>query len=113
MSTARAVFSKKHALFASKVDLNIRKELVKCYICSRALYGAETWTIRKVDLKSRKSFEVWCWRRMEKIIWTDCVRNEEVLLRVKTKGYPICNTKKEGYLDWSHLAYELPFEAHY
>ena len=26
---------------------------------------------------------MWCWRRMEKIIWTDHVRNEEVLLRVK------------------------------
>ena len=24
------------------------------------------------------SFEMWCWRRMEKISWTDHVRNEEV-----------------------------------
>jgi hypothetical protein len=30
-----------------------------------------------------KSFEMWCWRRREKISWTDHVRNEEVLLRVK------------------------------
>jgi hypothetical protein len=29
------------------------------------------------------SFEMWCWRRMEKISLTDYVRNEEVLLRVK------------------------------
>jgi hypothetical protein len=28
-------------------------------------------------------FELWCWRRMEKISWTDHVRNEELLLRVK------------------------------
>jgi hypothetical protein len=27
--------------------------------------------------------EMWCWRRMEKISWTDNVRNEKVLLRVK------------------------------
>jgi hypothetical protein len=26
---------------------------------------------------------MWCWRRMEKISWTDHVRNEDVLLRVK------------------------------
>jgi len=26
---------------------------------------------------------MWCWRRMEKISWTDHVRNEEVLLGVK------------------------------
>jgi hypothetical protein len=30
-----------------------------------------------------ESFEMWCWRRMEKISWTDRVRNEEVLHRVK------------------------------
>jgi len=30
-----------------------------------------------------ESFEMWCWRRMEKISWTDHVRNEDVLLRVK------------------------------
>jgi hypothetical protein len=28
----------------------------------------------------------WCWRRMDKISWTDYVRNEEVLLRVKGRG---------------------------
>jgi hypothetical protein len=30
-----------------------------------------------------RSFEMWCWRRMEKISWTDRERNEEVLHRVK------------------------------
>jgi hypothetical protein len=29
------------------------------------------------------NYIVWCWRRMEKISWTDHVRNEDVLLRVK------------------------------
>jgi len=47
-----------------------------------ALYGAETWTLRAAEQKYLESFEMWCWRRMEKISWTDHVRNEEVLLRV-------------------------------
>jgi len=46
-------------------------------------YGAETWMMRAVDQKHLESFEMWCWRRMEKISWTDHVRNKEVLLRVK------------------------------
>src|SRR5215468_10563945 len=33
--------------------------------------------------KCLESFEMRCWRRMEKISWTDLVRNKEVLLRVK------------------------------
>jgi len=33
--------------------------------------------------KCLERFEIWCWERMEKISWTDRVRNEEVLLRVE------------------------------
>jgi hypothetical protein len=82
IAMAKAEFNKKKNLFTSKLDLNFRKKLVKCYILSMALYGAETWTIQAVDQKHVESFEMWCWRRMEKISWTDHVRNEEVLLRV-------------------------------
>jgi hypothetical protein len=63
--------------------LKLRKKLVKCYVWSTDLYGAETWTLRAVNEKHLESFEMWCWRRMEKISWTYHVRNEEVLLRVK------------------------------
>jgi len=77
----KAAFTKKKTLFTSKLDLNLRKTLVKCYIWSMALYGAETWMLR-ADQKCLESFEMWCWRRMEKIIWTDRMRNEEVLFRV-------------------------------
>jgi hypothetical protein len=74
---------KKKNLFTRKLDLKLRKKLVKCYIWSIALYGAEKWTLRKIDHKYLESFEMWCWRRKEKISWTDRVRNEEVLHRVK------------------------------
>ena len=56
------------------------EELVKCYVRSMALYGAETWTLRTTDQKQLESFEMWCWRRMEKISWTNHERNEEVLV---------------------------------
>jgi len=56
---------------------------VNCYIWSIALYGAETWTLRVVDQKHLESFEIRCWRRMEKISWADHVRNEDILLRDK------------------------------
>ena len=40
-------------------------------------------TLRKVDQKYLGSFEMWCYRSMEMISWTDRVGNEEVLHRVK------------------------------
>jgi hypothetical protein len=46
---------------------------------------------------------MWCWRRMEKISWSDCVRNEEVLQRVKEERN-ILHTMKRRKPNWSHLA---------
>ena len=83
IAMANAAFKKKKkSLFTSKLDLDLRKKLVKCYIWSMALYGVETWTLRAADQKYLESFEMWCWRRMEKISWIDYVRKGEVLLRV-------------------------------
>jgi len=93
---AKAAFNKKRALFTSTLDLELRKKLVKCYIWSITLYGAETWTIRTVDQKHLGSFEMWCWRRMEKISWTDHVRNEDILLGLKVQRnilHEICQRK--------------------
>jgi hypothetical protein len=67
---------------------------ISMYIWSIALYGAETRTLRKVDQKYLESFEMWCWRRMEKISWTDRVRNEEVLHRVKVERNIIHTIKR-------------------
>ena len=87
--TAKAAFNKKRALFTGTLDLELRKKLVKCYIWSMALYGVETWTLQAVDQKHLESFEMWCWRRMEKISWTDRVRSEEVLLESQgAEEYP-------------------------
>ena len=47
------------------------------------LFPSMIRTLRAVDQKHLESFEMWCWKRMEKISWTDHVRNEEVLLGVK------------------------------
>ena len=67
---AKGVFNNKN-LFTSKLDLNLWKRLVRCYVWSKALDGAETWMLRATDQKHLESFEMWCWRRMEKISWTD------------------------------------------
>jgi hypothetical protein len=40
-----------------------------------AFYGAVTWTLRQVDQNYLESLEMWCWKRMEKISWTDDVKN--------------------------------------
>jgi hypothetical protein len=67
IAMAKAAFNKKRSLFTSTLDLELGKKLVKCYIWSTDLYGAETWTLWAVHQKHLESFEMWCWRRMEKV----------------------------------------------
>ena len=101
---AKTAFNKKGDFFTSTLILKLRKKLVKCYIWSMALYGAENWTLRAADQKYLESFEMWCWRRMEKISWTDHVRIEEVLLRVNEQRNILHEVRKrKAILDWSHL----------
>jgi hypothetical protein len=52
----KAAFNEKKTLFSSKLDLNLKKGLIKCWTWNIALYGAETWTLRKVDKEYLESF---------------------------------------------------------
>jgi hypothetical protein len=42
IAMTKAAFNRKKTLFTSKLNLELSKKLVKCYIWSIALYGAET-----------------------------------------------------------------------
>jgi hypothetical protein len=84
------------------MELNLRKNLVKCYIWSTA----ETWELQKVDQKFLESTEILCWRRMEKISWTDRMVNEDVLLRVKEKRNVLHTTKSRKTNRIDHILRE-------
>jgi len=79
---AKKVFMEKKKLFTGKMNLELKKRIMKCLVWSVALYAAETWTLTQTDRRrlELESFEMW--RRMEKISWFDEVTNEEALRRV-------------------------------
>ena len=67
-----------------------RVNAVKYKSCDYSLKGNNQIYIIVVQI------EMWCWRRMEKISWTDHVRNEDVLLRVREQRnilHEICKRK--------------------
>ena len=49
------------------------------------MYGSDIWTLRKLERKYLESFEMWCWRRMEKIKWPEKVTNEDIFERIGEK----------------------------
>ena len=59
--------------------------MLKTYIWSTMLYGAETWTISKLMEKRLQAAEMWFYRRMLRISWQDFKTNEEVLRIMKTE----------------------------
>jgi len=66
---------------------------------SVALYAAEMRTLTQADGRL-EAFEMWIWRRMEKLSWLDKVTNEEVLRRVNED---ILNSAKETSMDWPYF----------
>jgi hypothetical protein len=96
---AKTAFNKYKDLFTRSLDFNLRNKVVKYYIWNTALHSAETWTFRPVGQEYLESFEMWCWRRMENIIWTDPIRDEKVLHRFKEERN-ILHTLRIRKVNW-------------
>src|SRR6218665_1601977 len=79
VAIGKEAFSKRRQLLRGKVNRTLKIRMIKTLIWSVVLYGAETWTMRKEDIKRLEAFEMWTWRRMEKVSWTEHKTNEEIL----------------------------------
>jgi hypothetical protein len=60
----KKAFNKKNNIFSSQLDLNLRKRLKKCCICSVALYGAENKGTSESRSEIPAKFQKGCWRRI-------------------------------------------------
>jgi len=79
----KQAFGNKKRLPTDKIDLDLKKKIVKCTIWSLVLYGAESWTMTQANKERLEAFDMWIWRRMLKISWVDKVSNAEVLQKVQ------------------------------
>jgi hypothetical protein len=82
IAMAKEAFNKRKELLTKNFKKGIKKKLVKTLVWSTLLYGSETWTLRKEEIRKLEAVEMWMWRRLEKISWTEKLTNEEVLKRV-------------------------------
>src|SRR6218665_925656 len=87
-------FYKRKELFRGKLNKNLKKRIIKSMIWSVVLYGSETWTMRKKDIKRLEAFEMWIWRRMERISWMEHRTNEEIFKMVDEKKITDRNNQK-------------------
>ncbi|XP_078491079.1 uncharacterized protein LOC144747144 [Ciona intestinalis] len=66
---------------SSEMNVRLKVRLAKALIWSVALYACETWTLRKQEEKMIQAFEMWLWRRVLRISWTERRTNEWVRKR--------------------------------
>ena len=86
------------------ITLETKVKLIKALIFPIALYGSETWVLRKGDRKRIDAFEIWCWWRLLRIPWAARKSNVDVLKMIKTKWYtwsPGCHQSAVKLL-WTH-----------
>ena len=86
IAIANNAFNKvKHIVTNRSISISLRRRFIKSYVWSAMLYGCEAWTINKDMEKRIEAAEMWFFRRMLKISWTDRVSNDVVLHRAGTK----------------------------
>ena len=100
IAMAKEAFYKRKELLTNSLKRDIKKKIVKTIVWTVALYGAETWTLKEEDIRRLNALEMWIWRRMEKISWTDKKTNEEVLRMVGEKQQLVDRiiTRKKNWL---------------
>ena len=58
------------------------KGLVKAMVFPVAMYGCESWTIKKAEHQKIDGFELWCWRRLMRVPWTAKRSNQSILKEI-------------------------------
>ena len=66
------------------------------------MYGCESWTIKKAEWWRIDAFELWCWRRLLRVLWTSRRSNQSILREISP----------EYSLKWLMLNLELQYFGH-
>ena len=56
--------------------------LVKALVFSVVMYGCESWTVKKAESRRIDAFELWCWRRLLRVLWTAKRSNQSILREI-------------------------------
>ena len=86
---------KRHLLLGRKVMTNLESILksrditlptkvclVKAMVFPVVMYGCESWTIKEAECRKIDGFELWCWRRLLRVLWTARRSNQSILKEI-------------------------------
>ena len=76
MTNLDSIFKNRDITLPTKVCL------VKAMIFPVVMYGCESWTVKKAECQRIDAFELWCWRRLLRVPWTERRSNQSILKEI-------------------------------
>ena len=70
------------------ITLPTKVHLVKAMVFPLVMYGCESWTIKKAEHQIIDAFELWCWRRLLRVLWT-ARRSNQLILKEASPEYSL------------------------
>ena len=71
------------SIFKSRdITLPTKVRLVKVMVFPVVMYGCESWTVKKAECQRIDAFELWCWRRLLRILWTARRSSQSILKEI-------------------------------
>ena len=79
----RKVMTNLDSIFKSR-DITLPKKvcLVKAMFLPVVMYGCESWIIKKAERRRMDASELWCWRRLLRVPWTERRSNQSILKEI-------------------------------
>ena len=66
------------------ITLLTKAHRIKAVVFPVVMYGSESWTIKKVEHQRIDAFELWCWRRLLRVLWTARRSKQPILKRTNS-----------------------------
>ena len=67
---------------AGKIVVNFTGRLNSVEVFPVVMYGCESWTVKKAECQRIDAFELWCWRRLLRVLWTGKRSNQSILKEI-------------------------------
>ena len=80
----KAMTNRDSILKSRDVTLPTKVRLVKAMVFPVIMYGCESWTIKNAEHRRIDAFELWCWRRLLKVLWT-ARSNQSILKEINSE----------------------------
>ena len=92
----KAMTNLDNILKSRDIALPTKVHLVKAMIFPIVTYGCESWTIKKAECRGIDVFELWCWRRLLRVLWTARRSNQSILKEISHE----CSLEAETPIVW-------------